>query len=159
MILTPAYCCNRTAYPALSRSRATVKPSSNPGESIEFGKNCIYYRPMPNTIRYWINTVSKDHLSIGLAGGFTQANHGKIARLKPLKRGDWIIFYSPKTSLTGDTLQAFTALGQISDDEPYQFQMTSSFHPWRRTLDFKACQETPIRPLLEELHFIKDKQH
>ena len=26
---------------------------------------------------YWINTVSRDHVQRGVAGGFTQANHGK----------------------------------------------------------------------------------
>jgi EVE domain len=37
--------------------------------------------------------------------------------------------------------------------------MTDTFQPWRRNIDFKLCQETPIRPLLDKLRFIKDKQH
>jgi hypothetical protein len=48
---------------------------------------------------YWINTVSADHVQRGVAGGFTQANHGKPYMLRKMARGDWIIFYSPKTAL------------------------------------------------------------
>ena len=70
---------------------------------------------------YWINTVSADHVQRGVAGGFTQANHGKPYMLRKMARGDWIIFYSPKTALEqGESLQAFTAIGRVADDEPYQ---------------------------------------
>lgn len=96
----------------------------------------------------------------GVEGGFTQAGHGKASGLKRLKKGDWIVFYSPKTSLEdGETLQAFTALGQVSDDEVSQVEMTPDFKPWRRKLDFKDCQEVPIRPMLDDLEFITDKSH
>lgn len=109
--------------------------------------------------RYWINTISKDHVQKGVAGGFTQADHGKNTRLKRLSRGDYIIFYSPKTSLKdGETLQAFTAIGMIDDDAPYQVEMTPDFHPWRRKVKFLESGEVAIKRLLEHLSFIKDKQ-
>ncbi|MGZ3835968.1 MAG: EVE domain-containing protein, partial [Mucilaginibacter sp.] len=67
--------------------------------------------------RYWITVVSKDHLQRGVDGGFMQANHGKQGSLKRVREGDWVIFYSPKQSMNGDEkLQAFTAIGQASDD-------------------------------------------
>ncbi len=111
-------------------------------------------------MNYWINTISLDHVQRGVAGGFTQAGHGKAAGLKRLKKGDWIIFYSPKMSYPdGASLQQFTAIGQVSDEEPYQVDMSSDFHPYRRNVDFKKCQPVPIRPLLDELGFIRDKQH
>jgi hypothetical protein len=47
-------------------------------------------------MRYWINTVSRDHVQTGVEGGFTQADHGKRTRLKRLERGDRIVFYSPR---------------------------------------------------------------
>jgi hypothetical protein len=109
-------------------------------------------------MRYWINTVSRDHVQRGVAGGFTQANHGKPWMLKKMQRGDWIIFYSPKTDYPdGERLQAFTAIGQVSDDEPDQVEMSDDFHPWRLRMEFLPCAETPIRPLLDELDFIQDK--
>lgn len=111
-------------------------------------------------MKYWINTTSQDHVRLGIAGGFTQANHGKPRLLKRLKAGDYIIFYSPKKSYEdGEPLQAFTAIGQVKDDKLYQVEMAPDFVPWRRDIMFYDCQETPIKPLIGDLHFIKDKTH
>jgi predicted RNA-binding protein len=107
---------------------------------------------------YWINVVSRDHVQRGVEGGFTQANHGKPWALKKMKKGDWIIFYSPKTSFeNGEPLQAFTALCQVIDDESYQAEMAPSFRPWRRSVHFEQVKEVPIKPLIEELDFIENK--
>lgn len=95
-----------------------------------------------------------------MEGGFTQAGHGKATGLKRLKAGDWIVFYSPKTSYQdGEPLQAFTAIGQVKDDELYQFEMAPGFVPWRRNVECKDCTELPIKPLIDELSFIQDKTH
>jgi EVE domain len=105
----------------------------------------------------WITTVSRDHVRLGVQGRFTQANHGKPHMLRRMAKGDWIVFYSPKTALEGgEPLQAFTAIGQIADDEAYQVEMTSEFRPWRRNVDFLSANETPIRPLIDDLNFIED---
>ena len=107
---------------------------------------------------YWINTVSRGHVQRGVAGGFTQANHGKPHMLRRMERDDWIVFYSPKTDYPkGDPLQAFTALGRVVDDEVYQEDFDPEFQPWRRRVEFLTCTETPIRPLLDDLDFIIDK--
>lgn len=111
-------------------------------------------------MKYWINTISRDHVMRGVSGGFTQAGHGKPNELKRLKAGDWIVFYSPKTSYKdGEPLQAFTAIGRVQDDELYQVEMAPDFVPWRRNVEFKDCVETPIKPLIDDLSFIKDKTH
>jgi hypothetical protein len=103
--------------------------------------------------------VSRDHVSRGVAGGFTQANHGKPDPLRRLARGDLIAFYSPKTDYPeGDPLQAFTALGRVLDDEPYQVEVSPDFQPYRRNVEFLDCAETPIRPLIDDLDFIEDKK-
>jgi GrpB-like predicted nucleotidyltransferase (UPF0157 family) len=107
----------------------------------------------------WMNTISRDHVRLGVEGGFTQAGHGKASGLKRLSAGDWIVFYSPKTSLRdGEPLQAFTAIGRVADDELYQVEMAPGFVPWRRNVEFLGCKEAPIKPLTGELSFIKDKQ-
>jgi hypothetical protein len=96
----------------------------------------------------------------GVAGGFTQANHGKANGLKRLSQGDWIVFYSPKSTYEGgEPLQAFTAIGRIADEELYQGEMGPGFEPWRRNVAFEDCTEVSIRPLLNDLSFIKDKTH
>ena len=107
---------------------------------------------------YWINTVSRGHVLRGVAGGFTQANHGRPHMLRRMERDDWIVFYSPKTDYPdGDRLQAFTALGRVCDDEVYQEDFDPQFQPFRRRMEFLPCTETPIRPLIDQLAFIEDK--
>lgn len=106
----------------------------------------------------WINTVSRDHVELGVRGRFTQANHGKPHMLRKMARGDWLVFYSPRTVYPdGPPLQAFTAIGQVADDEPYLDRASSDFEAWRRNVDFLDCTETPIRPLISQLAFIQDK--
>jgi EVE domain-containing protein len=111
-------------------------------------------------MKYWINVVSKDHILRGIAGGFMQAGHGKASGLKRLGMGDWVVFYSPKTAYQGgDPLQAFTAIGELADDELYQFEVAPDFIPWRRNVTYHDCIEVPIRPFIDELSFIQDKTH
>lgn len=106
----------------------------------------------------WINTVSRDHVERGVEGRFTQANHGKPHMLRKMERGDWIIFYSPRSVYPdGPPLQAFTAIGRIAGDESYQVELSPEFQPWRRSVDYLKCAQTPIRPLIEQLGFIEDK--
>jgi hypothetical protein len=110
-------------------------------------------------MRYWVNTVSNDHVQAGIAGGFTQADHGRAGTLRRLSTGDLIAFYSPRTRLGGgEPLQRFTALARVLDAAPYRVQMTPTFHPWRRRVEFLPCVEAPIRPLIGELGFIRDKR-
>jgi hypothetical protein len=110
--------------------------------------------------RYWVNTVSRDHVQLGVAGGFMQANHGRATNLRRLARGDFLVFYSPRTAYpAGAPLQRFTAIGCVVDDAPYQAEMTPDFHPWRRGVRFLTCEEAPIADLLGELSFIGDRAH
>jgi EVE domain len=110
-------------------------------------------------MRYWINTVSRDHVRLGIEGGFTQANHGRATNLRRLAKGDLVAFYSPRTQLRGgEPLQRFTAIARVLDEEPYRVEMTPTFHPWRRRVEFLPCQEAPIRDLVPDLAFIEDKR-
>ena len=80
---------------------------------------------------YWVNTISRDHVRLGVEGGFTQAGHGKASGLKRMRRDDWLVFYSPKTSLRdGQPLQAFTAIGRVVDDELYRVENTGLLVVW-----------------------------
>ena len=110
-------------------------------------------------MNYWINTISREHVQRGVAGGFTQANHGKATNLRQLAQGDYIVFYSPRTSYPdGEPLQYFTALGRVLDAQPYQAEMTPDFHPWRRRVEFLPCTAAPIQPLIASLAFMPDKR-
>ena len=95
----------------------------------------------------------------GVEGGFCQANHGKEAPLKKMKRGDWVVFYSPKETYEGNSpCRKFTALGQIKDDQVYQVEIESDFRPFRRNVEFHSVSEASIEPLISELSFIKNKK-
>jgi hypothetical protein len=108
--------------------------------------------------RFWVNTISLDHVELGVEGGFTQADHGRDTRLRRLHRGDGIAFYSARTAVgTGRPLQRFTALGVVADDEPYQVEVGPDVRPWRRRVDFEQVVAVPIRPLLPALVFIEDE--
>jgi len=109
------------------------------------------------TASYWVNTVSLEHVRLGVEGGFTQADHGRSTRLRRLRPGDGLVFYSPRTEMRGGTpLQEFTAIGRVSGIAPYQVDLEPDFHPWRLTVDFLEARPAPARPLVGDLEFIAD---
>jgi hypothetical protein len=110
--------------------------------------------------KYWIGVVSADHVAEGVRLGIMQIGHGKRVGVARQKKGDWLLYYSPRQKMDSKvSLQEFTALGQIIDDEPYQLQSGKDFSPWRRNVVYEPIQPLPIRPILGELRFIKDKTH
>ena len=107
---------------------------------------------------YWIAVASAEHARRGKAG-FMQVNHGKKAPLMRVKPGDWVVFYSPKNALEGDEkCQSFTAIGQASGDNLYQFAVTDDFTPFRRAVQFYPAQDASILPLIDALAFISNKK-
>jgi hypothetical protein len=110
--------------------------------------------------QFWIGVVSLEHVKIGLVGGFVQLNHGKKAPLQKLHAGDGFVYYSPRTAYPdGEPLQMFTAIGIVKNGEVYQVQMGDDFHPFRIDVNFLNASEAAIKPLINQLSFIKDKTH
>lgn len=111
-------------------------------------------------IKYWIAVASREHVQKGKEAGIMQVCHGKLAGLKRMKPGDWILYYSP-TEIYGqkEPCRMFTAIGQISDKEPYQFKMNDDFIPWRRDVNFLNAPDIAIQPLIDKLFFIKNKKN
>lgn len=109
-------------------------------------------------MRFWIGVASRNHVKRGEAEGFCQLCHGKAQPLKRMSVGDWIIYYSPKEIFGEDgPCQKFTAIGEIAGGEVYQHAMAPDFIPYRRDVRFLPCKEVEIRPLIDQLSFIKDK--
>jgi hypothetical protein len=107
--------------------------------------------------RYWIGVVSRAHVMRGSAAGFAQLCHGKERPLRRMRRGDWLVYYSPRTEREGgEPVQAFTAIGRVADDDVSQHVVSDAFSPFRRAIAYIPSQEAPIRPLLERLSFIGD---
>jgi hypothetical protein len=99
-------------------------------------------------MNHWLGVVCRDHVRRGTGLGIAQLGHGKRDGLARLAAGDWLVYYSPRTSLRdGEPLQAFTALGVVADDEIWQAH-EGDFHPWRRRVDYLPdVIETPVRSL------------
>jgi predicted RNA-binding protein len=113
---------------------------------------------MGSETSYWIGVASKDHVQIGLGAGICQLCHGKAQPLRKMSVGDWIIYYSPKNRFEeGTPCQKFTAIGEVVGTDVYQFEMFPGFVPFRRNIRYVDAKEVPIRPLLGQLSFIKDK--
>lgn len=110
-------------------------------------------------MKYWIAVASREHVLNGTKWGIMQVCHGKIAPLKSMRAGDWLIYYSSKETFEGNIpCRRFTAIGRVTEREPYQFQMSEDFIPWRRDVIYRKCNETDIEPLIDDLSFIKDKK-
>ncbi|MGC2633670.1 MAG: EVE domain-containing protein [Candidatus Cybelea sp.] len=106
-------------------------------------------------MKYWVGVASADHVNAAVASGFVQLGHGKSAPVRRLLPGDLMAFYSPRSQLhAGVSVQSFTAIGRISDREPYLYPQTPSFSPTRRDVTYFKAQAAPIEPLLGELSFI-----
>jgi hypothetical protein len=108
--------------------------------------------------KYWIAVASADHLARGKQGGFMQVNHGKATPLKRIKKGDIVAYYSPLKTYGGtEKLRAFTGLGRITSETPYQGDMSEGFKPFRHNVSWFKTQDAQIEPMLQKLEFTKDK--
>ncbi|GAA3342401.1 EVE domain-containing protein [Amorphoplanes nipponensis] len=103
-------------------------------------------------MRHWLGVVCRDHVRRGTGLGIAQLGHGKRDGLARLAAGDWLVYYSPRTSLRGgEPLQACTAIGQVADDEIWQAD-EGDFRPWRRRVRYvDGAAETPIKSLALDL--------
>jgi predicted RNA-binding protein len=109
--------------------------------------------------RYWIIVASREHVMLGVAGGFAQAGHGKRSGLARMHAGDRIIYYSPKVTYGGDDpLHAFTAIGEVADEEIVQVGMSPDFRPFRRKVKYLHTGTVEIGPLINDLTFIRNKK-
>jgi hypothetical protein len=110
--------------------------------------------------KYWIVVASKDHVKMGIAKGIAQACHGKSSPLKRMKKGDFVIYYSGKQTMSKpEKYQEFTALGKVIDDKIYQFQVSEDFCPSIRNIKYLQSEDTSILPLIEDLDFIQNKKN
>ena len=109
-------------------------------------------------MRYWMAVACREHVMRGVKEGVAQVCHGKAGPLKQMDSGDGILYYSPTIRFgEKEPCQAFTAIGEIKEGEPYAFQVSEDFIPYRRDVRFFSCREASIRPLIEKLEFIGDK--
>ncbi len=119
---------------------------NNPLKRLNSGDWIIYYSP-----RSALNDGERGTMDFPKLAG-----PSFVGSVAPNKR---VLFKGP-ASLGRFVLgvQTFTAIGQVLAGEPYRFNMEGEFVPYRRDVQFVVAQETPIRSLLNDLSFIKNKQ-
>lgn len=130
-------------------------------------KNAAYAAPNlfpecapPPRPRFWVAVASADHVRIGRARGFMQVCHGKRGPLARVMPGDGVVYYSPTRVMgVADRLQSLTAIGTVRSGEPYQVETAPGFRPFRREVEWREAQETPIAPLLPRLEFSADRRN
>ena len=77
-----------------------------------------------------------------------------------MRPGDGFAFYSPRTEHPdGMPLQAFTAIGRVALGEIFQAEPSEGPRPFRRAIEYLPTHDTPIKPLIDDLTFIRNKQH
>lgn len=113
-----------------------------------------------NERRYWIGVVAQDQVEAAVAHGFVQLNYGKAAPLSRMQPGDGLAFYSPRESFpSGAPLQAFTAIGLVGDGEIFEAPSPEPAPVYRRSAAWLDSTAAPIKPLLSQLSFIRNKEH
>lgn len=109
--------------------------------------------------KYWLGVASREHVMRGVKGGFAMLNHGKRAPLDRMSEGDYLIYYAPKEKLEDkEPLQKFVAIGTVSAGKACRVKLSDDFEPFRKDVKFLKCEEAEIRPLIDDLNFIKDKE-
>lgn len=106
---------------------------------------------MNDVQKAWLGVISADHTQRAVSGGFIQLNHGKRYGVARLHKGDGFAIYSPTEAYREKRpLRAFTALGVVVDDEPYQAEPMSMgergiVQPWRRRIEFFPVHRVSLR--------------
>jgi hypothetical protein len=104
--------------------------------------------------RFWVGVASRDHVLKAVNGGFCQLNHGREAPVQKLQPGDRILYYSSRERMhEGAVLQAFTAAGEVIENEIYRVDSEAGFRPYRRNVRYpdvgsasgRCCQGCPSR--------------
>jgi hypothetical protein len=105
-----------------------------------------------------MGVASAQHARRGRDGGFAQLGHGKHIAVKSLRKGDWIVYYSPREGMgEGSVVRAFTTIGRVTSDAPYRAEQTMNFNPYRVDVDYlRDAEPAPIRPLLDKLRLTRD---
>lgn len=109
---------------------------------------------------YWIVVLAADQVERAREGGYAELNGGRVGFLERMRKGDGLVFYSPRSAAPkGELVQKFTAIGEIEDATLARVALTDGSAAFRVTARYRDSHATPIKPLLEELSFVRNRQH
>ncbi len=106
--------------------------------------------------RYFLGIAERIHSQMCMEAGVVVLGIKGPAGVKKLSPGDHVVYYSPKTEPDGETLQAFTAIGEVVGEDIYERDFGGGHPLWVRNMEWRTdAEEASIRPLLESLSWIK----
>ncbi len=70
-----------------------------------------------------------------------------------MRRGDWLVCYSPTIEIGGGALRAFTAIGRVEGAEVYPHDMGGGFVPYRRDVRYAEAEEVALDMIKPKLEF------
>jgi hypothetical protein len=113
-----------------------------------------------DTPNYWIAAIAQHDALAGVAGGYAEAAYGRAGPLERMRAGDGFAVYSPRATWPdGEPLQAFTAIGRVRTGIVYCAGGGAGAGPFRIAIEYCAAAPAPIRPLIDQLSFIRNKAH
>lgn len=113
---------------------------------------------MDQNKKYWIGVAHQMHVEAGKSAGFCAFSHGKESAVKKLSIGDEFIYYAPRDTHEGKPIQAFIGLGKVTGPVGTKPMPGTDFCPFMRPADYETVRPMPVRPLLEDLSFVRNKQ-
>ncbi|MFN0115611.1 MAG: EVE domain-containing protein [Paracoccaceae bacterium] len=109
---------------------------------------------------YYIGVAHRAQVAHAAQEGFVAFSHGRESAVQRLNPGDRVIFYAPKSEFDGEPVQAFVAHATVTGEAPCQRAfMGAEGLSWARDAVFDPVGEVGVRPLIDELGFVKDKAH
>lgn len=108
--------------------------------------------------RFGIGVACREHVLNGVAAGSCQLCHGQAGPVRRMAAGDWLVHYSAGGRFRGEAdCRRFAAIGEVVGAAVRACAMAPDFRPHRRDVRVLAAREQPIRPLIGQLAFIRDK--
>jgi hypothetical protein len=114
----------------------------------------------PSGPQYWIAVVARDIAERACAGGYAELNQGRAGVLELMRAGDGFLTYCPRaTDPKGEPVQAFVTLGHVRDGVLIRAPRPDGPPAFRLAVDYLPATPASIRPLLDGLTFIRNRQH
>lgn len=108
---------------------------------------------------HYVGVVHRKMVEIARERGVVAFGHGKESLVRSLEVGDSVIFYAPREEPDGAPVQAFVALAEVTGAEPRESDFYMGRTGWLRDARFLMTAEVPVKPMLEDLTFVKNKTH
>ncbi len=107
---------------------------------------------------HFIGVVHRKQVRIARDKGVVAFGHGKESLVRTLNPGDTVIYYAPREEPGGDPVQCFVSMATVTGDAPFVVEFYMGSEGWVREARYDLWGAAPVRPMLEDLSFVKNKQ-